>query len=319
MRVVALGVSGFLGSWTLRALLELGHDVVGVVREESDLWRLAGLASGMEVQRQSSSRWSATIEAIRPDVVISLDWNGTASGDHSNDATQQSNRYRQAQLVEAAIRSGASRFVGIGSQAEYGLAIGPIPESTAPDPSTRYGQAKVDALSDVRGRATRSGLEWAWARVFSLFGPLDADQRLLPMIFDSVRDGRRVGLTAAEQPWSYLFVGDAARAVAILATHSGVGGIYNVAHPESPPLRQSLLEFSGLLGGEGLLDFGELPDGLNSGSRIADLTRINSTGWRPVLSRHEGFQLTADWLEGGRVTDSLSMGSGSLLPRRAPR
>jgi dihydroflavonol-4-reductase len=43
-RIVVTGANGFLGSWVTRALVEEGHDVVAVVRKNSDISELSGVS-----------------------------------------------------------------------------------------------------------------------------------------------------------------------------------------------------------------------------------------------------------------------------------
>lgn len=314
MRVLVLGASGFLGSWTVRALIEQGHEVCTVTRQRSNLWRLAELAGDFELHCAEPRRWPRLIESLAPESVLSLDWNGAATTDHNLEPVQASNLARQAELVSAAIRAGAKRIVGVGSQTEYGPRSGVLSESSPAGPVTEYGRAKVRSLENLALLASSAGVEWVWARVFSIYGPLDADGRLLPSVFDSIQQGKRMALSPAEQAWSFLFAGDAGRALAVLARHDSASGIYNVAHLEAPTLKQSLVDFARALGGEEFLDFGGLQPGDNSAPRTADVSRLSALGWKPALSRLEGLELTAEWLGGRAVADPLV--AGRYLPRR---
>ncbi len=77
-------------------------------------------------------------------------------------------------LIEVAAAAGATAFVGIGSQGEYG-ADTPMHESQLPAPTTLYGAAKVAALFLTRQLAAQTGMRHAWPRLFSTYGPDDND------------------------------------------------------------------------------------------------------------------------------------------------
>ena len=313
MRVIVLGASGFLSAWAIRSLVGDGHLVTAVARPGSDLWRLAGV-DGVSILRAADAAWPDAIEQSGADALLSLDWSGAATSHHEDDAAQLANLPRQAALIGAAARAGVTRIVGVGSQTEYGVQQHPIAEEVEPDPATAYGRAKVASQRQLADLAQRAGIHWVWARVFSLYGPLDADARLLPSIADAAATGSRIALTPATQPWSYLAAPDAGRALALLATDPGAAGIVNVAHPEAPPLRQHIEEFAAVLGATGLLDFGAIPPGSNSSTRIADIGRLRQLGWEPRLDTATALRLTAEWLRGGTVADPVL--SGTTLPTR---
>ena len=49
MRCLVTGASGHLGSYLVRRLLRDGHTVTGLVRRESDLWRLQDVRSQLQL------------------------------------------------------------------------------------------------------------------------------------------------------------------------------------------------------------------------------------------------------------------------------
>ena len=313
MTTLVLGASGFIGSWAVRALKEQGLRTIVLVREKSRLWRLDGI-QGIEVHAVDEEHWAEVISSLKPEVIVSLDWAGVG-GAHRDDRTQWQNLFRQDAVLEVARDAGTRRFVGVGSQAEYGPKTAKIVESARATPKTEYGKAKLAAMENGREFCSTNGMEWAWARVFSVYGPLDNGHWLLPLIADSLMADKDIELTAGLQRWSYLYAADAGMALAALATSKGVSGIYNLGNPDAPELRTSVEMFVSHFPTKAGALFGALSYGKDPVMRLEpDVSRLESLGWCPRTSMSDGLELTAQWLRGLDVADPFF--PGLLLPRR---
>ncbi len=311
MRTTVLGGSGFLGSWTVRALLSAGHTVTAIARRPAP-WRLEGADEGVVVAAEDG--WAAAIAASRPDVLVSLDWAGVG-GSRRDDEEQWRNLDRQRTAIDAAIASGARRVVAVGSQAEYGPRYGLTAEDAPLHPATQYGRAKVAASEQLAALCEAQGIDWVWARVFSIYGPLDNEGVLLQKVHDALIGGDSLDLSSGEQLWSYLYASDAARAMVALAEHGDARGIYNVGHPLAPRLRDSIELFARDLPHTGLLRFGALGDAAPPPASLEpSVSRLLSLDWLPEVALAEGLDATAAWLSSRALPDPFS--ATKTLPRR---
>jgi UDP-glucose 4-epimerase len=306
MHVVVTGASGFLGAWTVRALGAAGDRVTAVSRSTSP-WRLAGTTATLVAADPAD--WPAVVARTHADVLITADWSGVASTARGG-ADQWANVSRHLALIEAAAAAGIGRVVGIGSQAEYGWRDEPISEDADLRPETEYGEAKVAAGRQLEAVATRTGMDWVWARVFSVFGPLDNDGVVLARAADALASGTPLELSSGAQAWSLLFASDAGRALALLARPGTGSGVVNVAHPDAASLRASIDVFASPWTDRRALAFGE-----SAGRSLrADTRRLESRGWAPLVGHHTALRLSSDWYRGARVLDPLDSGE---LPARA--
>ena len=123
-------------------------------------------------------------------------------------------------LIEAAARYGASKFVGLGSQAEYGALEGRITETALPRPTTLYGASKLATYVLTSQLASQLEIEFAWMRVFSAYGPDDNPHWLIPSTIEQMLRGERPQLTAGRQYWDFLFIDDLAKAILEVARQS---------------------------------------------------------------------------------------------------
>lgn len=313
MTVLVLGATGFIGSWAVRALVGRA-DVVVLARPGSDTWRVDGVP-GVDVRRADPDAWADAIAALAPDTVLSLDWSGVG-GAHRDDASQWDNLARQRLVLEAAAGAGVRRFVGVGSQAEYGPRDERISEDADAAPVTEYGRAKLEASRESQELCGGAGVEWVWARVFSTYGPLDHGYWLLPQVAAALLAGRDVELSPGTQRWSYLYGADAGEAMAVLATSADARGIVNVGHPDAPVLRSTIEEFARHLPQGGELQFGAIPLGPTAVTRLEpDTRKLEGLGWRPTTPLAEGLSATARWLGGSEVPDPARAGHALPGPR----
>lgn len=313
MRITVTGASGFLGAWVVRALAASGHVTSAVVRSE-DPWRLRG-ARGVSIVYGEPSEWPQLAAATSPDVLVMLDWEGVDARFRDDAVVQRSNLTRWAEIVEASLSAGATRIIGLGSQAEFGPRRDTINDDDAPAPVIAYGRVKVEAAELLSRLAHEAGASSVWARVFSVYGPLDNENVLLAQIRDAMDAGRAIPLSSARQEWSYLYAADAARALALLAVHPDAPERCNVAHPDSPPLRHIVDAFAATLDGV-QLEYGAVPDSASGAQLRASTARLHALGWSPTTSLLEGLDRTSTWLRGDAVPDPFGT---APLPARAPR
>lgn len=292
------GASGFLGSYLVADLLERGHGIGVLLRLANDAWRLKDVRERLQVipgSLDDLDRLDEALRAFAPDAVVHMAWRGVAGADR-NSPVQAGNVTDTVALVELAARAGARMFVGAGSQAEYGPYDRAIREDDRAEPTTLYGMAKLAAGSMALRLCGQRGLRAAWLRIFSTYGPKDADHWLIPSLIQNLRSGHPMALTACEQRWGFLHARDAASAFRTVITHETASGVFNVGSPEAPPLNETVMQLRDLVDPDAVLRFGELayrPDQVMV--LAADVSRMIALGWNPQVPLDQGLRETVNW------------------------
>ena len=315
MKVLVTGASGFLGSWICRLLSE-EYEVTGLVRKASSLAKISDLKN-VKIIPLETSHWSDFISELRPDVLILNHWSGV-NNQKRNDPLQFENVNGIQLMAEAAVSAGVKTIVGVGSQAELGPLVSTISDIELDNPTTVYGQAKVDTRLVIEDLTKGKGVRFIWMRIFSTYGPLDEGTWLIPNIVESLLNNREMDLTKGEQQWSYLHAYDLATAFRTVIEKPGLKGIVNVGNPQTISVHEVASVIGEILEKKGLLRFGALDYRSDQVMRLEPLCEtLKDAGWSPQISFNEGIRQTIDWLQ-KKPLKSLQTLDGKTLDLKLP-
>lgn len=229
-----------------------------------------------------------------------------AFGEEARDdlKTQIKNIEYAVDSVNLAKRLGCRRYIGAGSQAEYGRHTEALGSGTPCLPETGYGMAKL-AAGQMTGLACRKlGLEHIWTRVLSIYGPGDGEGTLVMSVIRDALAGRNPECTKAEQIWDYMYSGDAADAFLALGENGVSGRTYVMGSGKAAALREYIDEIcaaSAEISGSGRVKpgYGAKPYGDRQVMYLkADISGLAAdTGYRPQTSFEDGIRKTAVWVK----------------------
>ena len=290
------GASGFVGLPAVAELARRGEQVHALTSRASPpqlagvRWHLADLGEESAVR--------ALVEELRPDVLLHLAWYvepGLFWEARENVAWVE----RSLRLLRVFAEGGGRRAVMLGTCAEYDWspAQGPLSEDSSPiSPRTLYGVAKDATRRVSEALAERAGVELAWARLFFLYGPREAPQRLVPSVIRSLLAGEPVSTTLGTQRRDLLHVEDVARALATLL-ESAVTGAVNIASGKAITLAEVVDQIALTVARPELVLRGVLADRPGEPSLLqADVRRLREeVGFRPEIRLDEGIDRTVAW------------------------
>lgn len=272
MRVLVTGASGFVGRHTLPALTELGCEVIAAAR------RPGAAAPGVEwmtVDLLAPDERQRLVRRARPDVLLHLAW--TVEPDRFwTDPANLDWVGASLHLARAAADAGARRLCAIGTCFEYDWPTQGdcIERVTDLRTHTLYDAAKDACRRVLDAYAAQTGLSFAWARLFYLYGPGEAPTRLVPAISRALAAGEPARSSRGLAVRDYMDVRDAAAALACLAT-SEVCGPVNLATGEGVSIADIVTTLGRLARRPDLVQLGALPDRQDEPPRIvADVTRL---------------------------------------------
>ena len=295
-KAVVTGALGFAGWHLSSLLLAEGVEVIAVLRrgsvhnERLDILKKrfpAALIHEIYAQREEESL-SACISDMKADVFFDLAWGG---GRDDMDAQRQ-NIDRCLDSLKTAAVMGCRRYIGVGSQAEYGVVEGVITEESPTRPFSAYGAAKLSAAHLSRVMAAQLGIDWIWGRIFSLTGKYEPAGRMMPDLVRKLIAGEDFSLSSCRQNWDYLDPADCAEALLALAQRGRNGEIYNIANGAYRPLKEYVEEARDLFAPGRELNYGADPEPFVSLSPSVEKLK-KDTGWAPEVSFKESITYLA--------------------------
>lgn len=209
--VLVTGATGFIGRRLVGALAAKGMTVTGWTRALGDLTDREAVARVMTTRQPSVIFHLAAGSAT----LATADWTVPA-----DEVRMLSN------LAEAMPRG--TILIHCGSMAEYGRS-GRLSESDICRPNSAYGFAKAAASDRALAMAALCGFDIRVARLFGVYGPGEAEQRLLPYLLAHLRAKRPVPLSDGEQIRDFIHVDDVCdRLMALAAAPSAPQRLVNV-------------------------------------------------------------------------------------------
>ena len=302
MKVVITGPTGAIGMALIKECIARQIEVLAICHKGSKRIRRlpqSPLVQVLELDLQEYQGYQPDKEQPDYDVFYHLAWNGTI-GDVRNDmGLQHANIGYALDAVCLAKRLGCHTFIGAGSQAEYGRVEGDLNATTPAFPENGYGIAKLCAGQMTRIACEQMGLKHIWVRILSVYGPYDGD---MTMIIGTIRRllAKEVPeFTKGEQQWDYLYSGDAANAMRLLAEKGKDGKVYCLGSGKARPLAEYIKILRDAVDEKAPLALGVIPYAKKQVMYLcADIEELqNDTGFIPETDFEEGIRRTIAWVK----------------------
>lgn len=280
MNIILTGASSFLGKAAAKTLLARGHELV--------------------LLRHSFEEAEIALPA-HADVWIHFAWAGVGSKGRQDEAVQAFNVAMSMAALQKAAQLGCSKFLFAGSQAEYGHA-NRQEETEACAPISAYGKAKLLfsqkarnwLLKEQAGKEQDALMQFVHMRIFSVYGPGDHETALVPSCLRAFCKGADMDFGPCTQDWDYLYLTDAADAVALLAEADIPGLSYrcvNIAGTDIRPLKSYIEEMHALCKSASKMHFGARGNNAEGAVSLRPVTkRLAALGFKAQTKFADGIQ-----------------------------
>ena len=300
-KIVVNGAGSMLGLNLIEYAIKQNVEVIAIVRENSSKIRLlpkSKLVNVVECNLENICKLE--LKNDNYDAFYHFAWAGTTGEDRNNMQLQTANIKYTIDAIEFANRIGCKRFIGAGSQAEYGRVEGKITPKTSVNPENGYGIAKL--ASGLMGKilSEKLGIEFIWTRILSVYGKYNNENTMIMASIKNMLDGKEMKYTKAEQMWDYLYAEDAAKALYLIGKKGKAGSVYCIGSGKAKPLYEYITEMKNQINPSLELKFGEIEYSKNQVMNlVADITSLTEdTGFMPEISFEEGIKRTINWYKG---------------------
>lgn len=220
------------------------------------------------------------------DVFYHFAWAHTSKENRDNPILQEKNIKYALDAVKLADRLGCHKFIGAGSQAEYGRVSHVITPDTEVSPLTAYGMAKYAAGKLCGKLCEQKDMLCIWARIFSVYGRYDNEGTMLTYAIDQFLRGEKAKFSAATQMWDYLNESDAGKLFFLLGERAQKSKVYCIAGGESKSLRDFIIATADNFGEQAVYEFSDEAGAIGLQADISEL--VMDTGYKPQMSFEEG-------------------------------
>jgi len=253
-------------------------------------------------------------QAERPEAVVMAA--ARVGGIHANNSHPalfiRDNLLIQDNVIDAAYRSGAAKFLFLGSSCIYPkLCPQPIKEEyllTGPLETTNewYAIAKIAGLKMCQAYRREFGFNAISLMPTNLYGPGDnfdlQDSHVLPALIRRFHDAKLRG-DESVAVWGsgtprreFLHVDDLADAVLYLLHSYDAEPMVNIGWGSDVTIRELAELIMSAIGYRGRLNFDATkPDG--TPRKLLDVSRLAGLGWRPKIALESGIESTYAWFK----------------------
>lgn len=292
-RIIVTGATSMIGQALIEESLKHGVQVCAVIRKDTNRRNRLPEHPNLQLAECSLEELEHLPEIISGtwDTFYHIAWGYTGAARNKSVLLQKKNIDFTLQAVTAASKLGCKRFIGAGSQAEYGpLDIEKIGPDAPEHPTTPYGVSKLAANQLSRLYCKELGLEWIWPRIFSVYGIYDKESTMVMTALRQFLNKEETAFTPGEQLWDYLYSKDAGKAFYLIGEKGKDGSIYCVGSGMCCPLKEYIYKIRDLaaLGADAGIGKKEYPT--NPVMRLcADITNLKEdTGFYPEYEFAQG-------------------------------
>jgi nucleoside-diphosphate-sugar epimerase len=260
-RILITGASGFVGRQVINSLENENVDITIVIRgEKNNIFinnkNIKKIITTNNLFVESEKWWEDILTKI--DTIIHLAWY-VETKDYLQSIKNIECLQGTISIAKAAISTGVSRFIGIGTCFEYEFNNEIISTETNLKPNTPYAASKAATFLALSQLLPSQSIEFAWCRLFYLYGEGEKPERLVPYIKNKISKGETVELTSGNQIRDYLDVKEAGYLITKVALGSLQGPI-NICSGVPVSIRSFAEKIAEEFNQKKLLKFGARPE-----------------------------------------------------------
>lgn len=302
--IVVTGATSMIGSALIRSCLRNGISrIYAVVRPgtaKADRLPADARIVTVECAADDYEKLPCLIPE-KCDVFYHIAWTLTGTARNDDLLEQAKNVQYTLQAFAAAQALGCGKFVGAGSQAEYGkLDVPSIAPVSPVNPVQAYGIAKYAAGKLVMEAAKKTDISCLWVRIFSVYGIYDKPTTMIASTLRKLIAKEPTAFTKAEQQWDYLYSEDAGDAFYLIGEKSKGHKVYCLGSGESRTLKSFIEDMRDVVNPDAELGLGLIPYTPQTVMHLcADIRTLREdTGFTPKTTFCEGVSQTMRWMQG---------------------
>jgi len=292
--IVIHGASSFLGKSFINSLLTKNINILIVARSTSQIQNYES-SPNITVIRYNKSISEIDCQRLQATYPTFFDfsWNGVFGTDRNTPEQFTVNIPLIISSIEFATKLGVKHWIGVGSQAEYGSSKNIITEDDICNPTTMYGKSKLICSKISSELCEAYNIEHSWLRLFSVYGPNDNHDWLIPYLIKEMLMDKDINVTKGEQIWDYLYIDDVSEVLFKLMHAKGVG-IANLGSGQPIVIKDLIKKIKSLTNSNSNINFGAIDYRSDQVmSMLPNISKLKThLNWEPKINLEIGLKDT---------------------------
>lgn len=233
------GATGFIGKHLVSFLLERGHEVIAVARDETKASKMLWYSDvKFHAHDIHAVGFLPTLEQYSyPDAVAHLAWPGLPN--HNELYHFEENLPADYKFIKSLIYQGLKQILVAGTCFEYGIQNGCLKEDFPTFPVNPYALAKDTLRKFLKSLQKNSSFNMQWARLFYMYGAGQHPGSLLAQLDSAIESGAKYfDMSGGEQLRDYLPVETVAKKLVFLLEHTQYDGVVNICSGKAISIRK---------------------------------------------------------------------------------
>lgn len=299
---IVTGASGFVGRWLVRELLNQKIKVYAVVRPDSTNLKYLPIQEGLKIiccEAENYQQLPRLVGKVEDSCFFHLAWQGVAGPDRSSLPIQLDNVKVAVEAVKAAKAIGCTSFLGLGSIMELEAHEAALAEGIKLGSNYLYGEAKHFAHLATKAKSAELGLNYFWPRLTNAYGEYEYSARFINTTMRKLLKREPLEFTAGTQLYDFIYIGDAVKALRLIAEKGSSYSSYLIGSGKVKPLKSWVEQLGQTLAPDQPLFFGNIPYSgvLLEPQVFSTEALVAATGFKPEVSFEEGLIRTMNWLK----------------------
>ena len=275
MKVIVIGSKGFIGKRLVAELTAHGVEVCGIDLGD----RISDVAG----------KW---------DVMFNMAWVGKGGALRADYDVQMGNVKMALEMYKEAQRLGCRAYICMGT---IGEKMARLPECSHIKSQNLIYAISKNYLHDILNAVETSDCKVIWTVLGNIYGGSDAGGNIVDYCLRTIFAGNDAVFGPAVQPYDFIHVDDAVRAlVGIAMSHRVKSSEFYVGNGKPRPLKEYLLEIGRIAGLENRIKIGGRPDdGTRYRAEWFDISTLRTeTDFEPQVAFVDGVRGNIDSVKG---------------------
>ena len=291
--LLIIGGTGFIGYHCFNFAKKSSWELTSVSRKKPSKTRKVKGVNYLKININNKQQIKKKLNKNFTHIINSVGSSRQVFAQKNKNSIKNNQFMESKNIIDFFINKKISKFIQIGSAAEYGQRLTPHKESIKCLPKSNYGREKLKVTKYLLNLFQKKYLNGVIVRLFQVYGEGQKKDKIIPYILSNCLLNKKFNLSKGHQTRDFCHISDAVRAIFLLLNkkNNESGKIYNVASGEDISIKKLATLIKNIVG-FGKTSFGNIKLKKNEIIKSkADITEIRKLKWSPKINLESGIKI----------------------------